>query len=132
MASFLDPLNLEYIDGRSWKVITEFDYAVGSKDSNVIIHIPVGFITDFASVPQVLWNLVPPTGTYGKAAVVHDALYRNPVVMGLQIDRFLADSIFFEAMTVLNVKWLTKRILYWGVRLGGFVTWNRYRNREGA
>lgn len=43
--------------------------------SEPIIRVPAGFVTDFASIPRAFWVVLPPTGKYGKAAVVHDYLY---------------------------------------------------------
>jgi len=37
--------------------------------------VPAGFVTDFASTPRALWSVIPPTGRYQLAAVVHDFLY---------------------------------------------------------
>lgn len=110
---FLLPLELEYIDGRQWRLTAGFGF-----DSEVLGHtvtVPVDFVTDFASIPRILWNLYPPTGSYGKAAVIHDFLYRT----GATKTRKLADQTFREAMTVLGVNRFTKAILYSGVRLGG-------------
>lgn len=111
---FLDPLVLEYIDGRNWKVVTEFDYHtdIGSLG---IVHVPAGFLTDFASVPRVLWRVLPPTGKYGKAAVVHDYLYRTRGIA----TKAQADSIFLEAMTALGVDAVTRHIMYEGVHIFG-------------
>lgn len=136
MAGFLSPLELEYIDGRNWKITAPFEYAVGAATSKLIITIPAGFITDFASIPRIFWNILPPTGKYGKAAVVHDLLYREPrlLVKGQwrPIVRKTADCILLEAMTVLGVDWFQKDIIYYGVRLGGWLTWWKYRTTKGV
>jgi hypothetical protein len=118
-SSFLTPLVVEFIDGRNWKVSEEFDYE--SFIEGIIIHIPVGFITDFASIPQIFWSLLPPTGLYGKAAVVHDFLYQSA---GL-VSKAIADRVLLEAMRVLGVNETTCEIIYNGVVLGGENTWNR-------
>jgi hypothetical protein len=122
---FLEPLQLEYIDGRKWKVLKAFEYL--TQQSELVV-VPVGFVTDFASIPKVLWNVLPPTGSYGKAAVVHDLLYRTAVVRvttsigstyDRAIDRARADAIFLEAMQTLGVGWFTRSTIYSGVRVGG-------------
>lgn len=33
------------------------------------------YVTDFASVPPLLWSVIPPIGRYNRAALVHDFLY---------------------------------------------------------
>lgn len=113
---FLDPLVLEYIDGRSWKLVHAFDYQtdVFPVDRRPI-KIPAGFVTDFASVPKAFWNVMPPTGEYGKAAVIHDFLYRTKGVA----TKAEADSVFLEAMTALGVGFWTRRTMYYGVKFFG-------------
>jgi len=36
------------------------------------ILVPVGFASDGASVPRILWSIYPPFGKYLEAAIVHD------------------------------------------------------------
>lgn len=136
MAGFLTPLELEYFDGRTWKVTASFEYHVGSPDGQKVVVIPIGFLTDFASVPKLLWNVLPPTGSYGKAAVIHDWLYQTrqinvstqdrPHLMYL-CNRAEADAILNEGMAVLGTSRLVRFMVYWGVRLGGWKPWHTYR-----
>ncbi len=65
------------------------------------------FVTDLASVPQLLTWLVPKSGRHLPAALVHDAMVRDP-----GIDRFDADRIFRDAMGDLGVR-LIRRWLMW-------------------
>lgn len=138
MSAFLSPLRLEYIDGKKWEVTERFEYRLGSPEGTERVTVPVGFITDFASVPKVFHNILPPTGPYGKAAVIHDMLYQTRLVgwtmesysYARYVEREEADRIFKEAMEVLGVSSHTIRTMYWGVRLGGWATWNRYRKAE--
>ena len=48
-------------DGRRWRVVSDCHYET---DGGAKITIPAGFITDFASVPRILWPLFPPFGKY--------------------------------------------------------------------
>lgn len=138
-AEFLDALITQYEDGRSWIVQSEFDYQLGTKNGEYV-RVPAGFVTDFASIPRAFWNILPPTGGYGKAAVVHDWLYQRRrvscedpghIVTAVRyVDRGEADSILNEAMNVLGVGRFTRWIIYSGVRVGGWVTWDRYRDAE--
>jgi len=61
-------------DGKSWWLRTPFGYDVGREGSGDSVELPVGFVTDFASIPRPLWILLPKWGRYGNAAVVHDFL----------------------------------------------------------
>jgi hypothetical protein len=100
-------------DGKNWKIARGFIYTTRTGWQ---ITIPCGFVTDFASIPRGLWNIFPPTGKYGHAAVVHDYLYRRT-----ELERDECDRIFLEAMEDLKVGWFTRRLIYRAVRLfGGF------------
>lgn len=113
MSSFLTPLHLEYLDGRRYRLLLGFHYVtlIGGLGS---IQVPAGFETDFASVPRFFWRLFPPTGEYGKAAVIHDYLYRCTT-----LDRDVCDRIFLEGMEELGVNWWTRHAMYRAVRIFG-------------
>lgn len=122
MSSFTSPLRLEWIDGSHWRVLDDFTYEIGDTGSGKLIVVPAGFITDFASVPRGLWNLFPPTGPYGKAALVHDVMYTTQTG-----SRKEADDIFLEAMGVLQVRSFTKYAVYSSVRMWGWKAWATHR-----
>lgn len=81
------------------------------------VRVPVGFETDLASVPRVLWSLVPPFGRYSKAAIVHDRLYNIQ-----DRPKKKADKLFLRAMKDLGVPFWKRKVMYRFVRLFG-----RYR-----
>ena len=112
-------------DGRRWIIMREFRYYVGHEGSDDIIVVPVGFITDFASVPRPFWAVIPRWGKHGNAAVVHDFLYQEQ-----RRTRREADDIFLEGMTVLNVRKSTRLVMYWAVRLFGWFAWRGNRGAE--
>jgi len=103
-------------NGRDWKLLRPFVYYVGTEPSDDVISVPADFITDFASIPRALWWLYPPTGQWGKAAVIHDYLYRTP---SHQCTRKEADLIFVEAMAVLDVPRHRRAIMYRALRAFG-------------
>lgn len=115
MGSFLSPLIVEPLpDGIHWKLVKPFTFWYEDETGRYEINVPAGFITDFASVPRLFWVILPPTGRYGKAAVVHDFLYKEG-----QLPRKQCDKIFLEAMMVLGVSKWKRQIMYWAVRLFG-------------
>jgi hypothetical protein len=114
LSAFLLPLDVTPLDdGRNGRVDETFSFE--SEVLDAIITIPIGFETDFASIPRAFWSWLPPTGKYSRAAVIHDFLYRTPGMA----TRAQADAVLREAMEILNVGWLTRQIIYNGVRLGG-------------
>jgi hypothetical protein len=95
------------------------------------IVVPAGTTTDFASVPRVLWNIIPPVGAYDPAAVVHDYAYQTGRLPGLgRLSRAEADDLLLEGMQLLHVRGLQRWAIYRGVRFGGWVPWNRYRRAD--
>jgi hypothetical protein len=86
------------------------------------VTVPVGFVTDFASVPRILWWAIPPWGPYSRAAVVHDYAYRFG-----SMPRAAADLNFLRMMSACGVGFATRTALYVGVRLFGGAYYNRRR-----
>ena len=60
-------------DGQDSVLVAPLLYQIGR--SAFVITVPAGFVTDFASTPRAIWAILPPTGRYQLAAVVHDFLY---------------------------------------------------------
>jgi hypothetical protein len=86
------------------------------------ITVPARFETDLASIPRVLWAVLPPTGKYDGAAVLHDWLYRAGGVTREQ-----ADAVLLEAMEVLQVGRVARWLIYRSVRVGGAALWDAAR-----
>ncbi len=87
-------------DGKTWILLCDIGYAVGEEGSNDVVDVPIGFHTDFASVPRPLWAFLPRWGKYGNAAVIHDYLYWEQ-----SRPRKESDSILLEGMEVLYRKY---------------------------
>ncbi|GAB1388984.1 MAG: hypothetical protein AMXMBFR78_33920 [Rubrivivax sp.] len=126
MSSFTDPLAVVQEGGR-WRTLRDIHYWThcSSDDDSVplpvrctTVHVvPAGFLTDFASIPRVLWSLIGhPAGRYAQAAVLHDWLLEQPAV-----PRAEADRVFLEAMAVLGVPRLQRWLMWAAVRAWGLV-----------
>lgn len=108
-----ETLAVEQHSDHLWRLTQDFHY-VGKTQRFTI---GAGFLTDFASVPQPLWWLVPRSGRYTKAAVVHDALVIE--ARRGHMSRCDADGIFRRILRELQVPFLRRWLLWGGVRLGG-------------
>ncbi len=137
MSSFTSPLVVSPMpSGRRWMLVREFTYHVGSEHSKVYVHVPIGFIMDFASLP--LWRLffwwLPYWAKYNKPSPLHDWLYRVKKIMGEPITRKVADDIFYEAMLVAWKDHALGSELalleYQAVRLFGWLSWRRKRVQD--
>jgi len=115
MSSFTTDLIIKHIDGKEFEVMQPFRYRVGDRHSNEIISVPVGYMTDFASIPSMFWVLLGhPAQKHGKAAVIHDFLYSTH-----SYSRKRADQIFYEAMGVSKVSTWKRKVIYRTVRIFG-------------
>jgi hypothetical protein len=83
------------------------------------VDVPVGFITDFASIPAPFWPLLPPDGEYTYAAVVHDYLYWDQ-----GRPREEADEILKFGMEDLGVPRWKIEAIYGAVRVFGGGPWD--------
>lgn len=70
------------------------------------VTVPAGFFTDYASIPSYFWRILPPTGWYRLAAVVHDYLYTEDLS---RCSKCVADCVFFQAMGELPYVTMTSR-----------------------
>jgi hypothetical protein len=107
-------------DGKTWVLMREFGYDVGTEGSNDRINVPLGFQTDFASIPRPFWSILPKWGKYGNAAVIHDWLYWSQ-----DRARRAADGVLLEGMVVLGVSVVVRSMIYWAVRSFGWLAWLR-------
>ena len=130
MSSFTTPLIISPIDDTDWRLLESFSFYVGDKDNpESIISCPEGFITDLASTPKLLHWLLPPWHPdYGKAAVIHDFLYKGNYMWNYKTGFYYptkaeADLIFLEAMEVLKAPKFKRNIMYLGVKHGGVGYW---------
>jgi hypothetical protein len=113
---FIENFLITPIDGDFWVVRDRLDWEG--------ITVPIGFVTDLATVPRIFWSIIPRAGVYGYAAVIHDYLYRTATV-----NKKEADLIFLKIMTEHGVKRWKRLMMYWAVKFFGFIDWNR--NRQG-
>lgn len=117
--SFPLPLRGQYISKGQWGLTTPFEYR--SKKYR-IIRVPVGFLTDGASIPSFAQSLIgsPWGGKYARIAVIHDFLYKTH-----KVSRIIADRIFAEGMKIMGVSWWRRILMYQAVRRFGWMVWNK-------
>lgn len=87
--------------------------------------VPSGFRTDGASVPRPLWPFFPHDGKSFASAIIHDFDYRYS-----EGTRKAVDICFLDNMTMCGLAWLHRHLIYRGVRIGGWNTWNKYRRAK--
>ena len=103
-------------DGQDSVLMENLTYRVGTT-SHVIV-VPAGFVTDFASTPRAIWSVLPPTGRYQQAAIVHDFLYWDQ-----GCTREQADALLRVAMAESKVDPGQRDIIWSAVRSFGSSAW---------
>jgi hypothetical protein len=125
MSRFTGPIDVrqQTTDWRTWQLLDALAYEAGAKGSGRWIIAPAGSVTDGASVPRPLWWLLPSTGRYFRAAVIHDRLYEllragRPHINATT--RAGADRELRLAARACGCSAVVAWVLWAGVRLGGW------------
>jgi hypothetical protein len=106
-----------FSDGGHWIVKQPLTYVVGKSKESVTV--PVGFVTDLASIPPALQSIIQQNGPYILPAVVHDYLYWRQTCTRPQ-----ADGIFLLAMIEQNVSLVHRTAIYQAVSAAGSFAWD--------
>lgn len=118
MSGFTTPLLVEISQGNQagrGLVMLYKPFTYETKDSYSVT-VPVGFRTDFASIPRLARGVFSPLDKYAKAAVLHDFLLTLP---GWK--RRDADKQFREALKVLGCPRWRRWIMWLAVRANGLL-----------
>jgi len=132
---FTGTIKTEFLDDGKWKLLenitykTDFSFVDKKRKSllysdyvGVIINIPKGFLTDFASTPKFLHSFFPPTDLdYILSAILHDYLYFSNYFTRLE-----SDIIFLQAMKLQGCPWWKRKAVFNGVRIGGWKAWQKH------
>jgi Protein of unknown function (DUF1353) len=89
------------------------------QERNALVDVPIGFVTDFASIPRAFWSFLPTDGDYAYAAVIHDFLYWTQTR-----PRAAADEILKLAMQDFKIDRVIIEVVYRAVRVGGSSAWS--------
>lgn len=89
--------------------------------------VPVGWITDLASVPKFLRPVLNRNGRSRYPAICHDWLYNTQ-----KESRAFADRVFLHALIAYDMPAWQARIYWAGVRAGGWAPWRARLKRGGG
>jgi hypothetical protein len=122
---FLNDLKLKSIRGTAYREVLRSLVYVAIDGEYIVA--PLGFVTDYASIPKILHSWVNPgEGIIRDAAVMHDALYEFGYTIGYS--RARCDRYFYEAMQGLGMSRAKATIIWLGVRLFGASHYNKFRS----
>jgi hypothetical protein len=121
-----EPLG-RFVGDETYRLEEDMEYWLGGDETGVIIVVPKGFETDFASIPRFFQRLLPKLDKHRRAAILHDFLYARH---GLNIySRDVCDGIFLEAMKILEVPKWKRFTMYQAVRRFGWLAWRGHEKR---
>lgn len=123
------------------KIVPMKNMWVLSEDLNVIyfekantksryrIRVPAGFVTDLASIPNVLRPAFGNYHNFDTAGIVHDYLYWVQPCEQEDNGRRIADKIYRDTMKRIDDVNLLNRWIQWtGLKAGGMKAWENNRN----
>ena len=132
MSQFTKPIILHPLKGgKLWVIGENMGFGLGAADSDEKIVVPKYTLTDFASIPWLLWTIFgPPWGEYGPGSLVHDRLYQTngyEPTTGKIYTRRECDLILKEAAMVLGTPEAKANIMLQAVHTFGSFAWRKHR-----
>ncbi len=116
MSAFLDKLWLEDVNGRDWIVAAPFRYHCDLPECRGVLTVPAGTRTNLASIPRIVWTVLPASGKWNPAAVLHDAGYNGQLVTEhgerIHLVKPICDKLFLDAMRVAGVNGVLAKLMY--------------------
>jgi hypothetical protein len=113
---FLTPVCIRPYDEYRYVVCEKIRFTIDGTE----YFIPKNFETDLASIPRFVWPYLSPAhSALMRASIVHDWFYRRTC----DFNRYETDLIFYHMLRNDGVSFMTANVMYYGVRLFG---WNSY------
>lgn len=113
---FTSPLVVRRVDATRWELVAPLSYQ-GRVDHWTI---PSGYVTDYATTPWFTAWLIPRTGSWTLAAVLHDFLITDGIPAGLITSRN-TDGVFRRVLREEGVdpvrRWLMFAAVRWAAPL---------------
>lgn len=105
-----------------WRVVTPYIWEIRNGVKREI-KVPKGFITDFGSIPRILWLIFNPTEYH--SYILHDYLYKNTI-----LSRKLADTALQIWLLSEGSYWLEAYSVWVWVRIWGWIYYNSQKNKN--
>lgn len=122
MQSTISELYVKDLDGNMFELTSPLIY---NQNQPTQVTVPIGFLTDFASIPRVVKILFTGKEINNPASVVHDYLYTHHFYDdGQKITREQADNILHDIMTLTNSPKFSTKVIHFFVRLFGGSHWS--------
>ena len=112
---FDTPLIAKELNEKEWQLMAPLLATIWG-DHNFYVEVPIGFVTDFASVPRLPFIYTLFGGKAKKPATLHDYLYAHG---STPLDKKIADEVLFAAMVTNGNNWYQRWGFYLAVRIFG-------------
>jgi hypothetical protein len=105
-----------------WVLLEDLTFEFHKKKSTqkYQIKVPVGFVTDLASVPVGVNVVFDHYGRYSTAGIIHDYLYWVQ-----PCGRKFADRMFRDVLKACGVSWRDRYSMWSGLKGAGLVAWEK-------
>lgn len=112
-------------DGKLYEVseIAYYVIAYPPKKLEWQVTVPVGFRTDFASIPRMFQHIISPVGKWSSAALFHDYIYSKQFEGN--ISRKQADDMFYVLARHYHTNAVTAWVMWACVRMFGKWSWKK-------
>lgn len=116
-------VDLRTLKNGNVKLIKEVRVRICTYGWTVVV--PVGFESDGASVPRIMWPIIGPPmrGRYLTAAIVHDYLCNKSKAANCYTLRAIADVTFLYLLKQSGVGFVKRSAMYLAVRWWGRFTY---------
>lgn len=113
MSFLLKRVRAEQVDDTVWRLLAPLVY-LGRYGFYAV---PLGYLTDFASVPRLLWWAFPQSGRWNPAAIVHDWLITDGLEKGsVRITSPQVDAEFRRVLRACDVGLIQRWLMWTAVR----------------
>lgn len=115
---------ITYLGHDAWRLEQSVCVEDPARDGAAFV-VPAGFVTDLASIPRALWNLVAPFELSIAAPIAHDWLYKHggQLLDAAPYARAEADALFRSLMARAGITRAHRTAAYLAVRLFGGSSW---------
>lgn len=127
MSPITDHPAIAYAGGGRWWLTDDLTYTHPTFGEIVV---PEGTETDLDSVPRLPFAYWLTKNASVTAAIIHDWLYQQGKIGDRPITRGDADGIMLDIMEDEGVSWWQRRMIWFGLRIGGWLAWNKHRAKD--
>lgn len=116
------------VSEKLYRLDADYTYVYRKNDRSISITVPKGTLSDLASVPRILWAIIPRDGLASGPAEIHDWLYKNkglivrPLQPNIILSRAECDEVLLQALLDAGCTPAKAYTMYYAVRSFGWIS----------